>query len=352
MNSHSDATPHPIKPVLILSTGRCGSTMVSEMLNRHPRVLSLSEFFVPLGPEAFARKQPNGEQMWRIYSRQNPALHAMLKDGLVVDEALYPYDAPGSRFQAANMPPIIAVALPHLTHQPEALFDELEPFVRALPRMPLADHYRALFDYLAKKYNRNVWVERSGGSLMHAAKLLRLFPEARVIHVYRDGRDTAMSMQNHHNFRVLIGAILKCRRFGIDAYRSFLATRGSMLEVWGLAMLYRMLDIGKLTGSGLTLNDFGEFWSRLILTGHEVFGALPPDRLLNVKFEEVQQRPAKKLRELIRFINPALEDADWLEEAAAIPKPARSKFTTLPAAEQKALTKACAPGLKLLGYPL
>jgi hypothetical protein len=276
----------------------------------------------------------------------------MLKDGLVVDEALYPYDAPGSRFQAANMPPIMAVTLPHLTNNPEALYDELEPVIRALPRMPLADHYRTLFNYLAKKFNRNVWVERSGGSLMHAAKLLRLFPEARVIHVYRDGRDTAMSMQNHHNFRVLIGSILKCRRVGIDAYRGFLATRGNMLEVWGLAILFRCLDIQKLAGPGLTLNDFGEFWSRLILIGHKVFGTFPADRLLNVKFEEMQQQPLEKLRELIRFIDPSLEDLHWLEQASAIPKPARSKFTTLPAADQKALTKACAPGLELLGYPL
>jgi hypothetical protein len=145
--------------------------------------------------------------------------------------------------------------------------------------------------------------------------------------------------------------MLKSRRFGIDAYRGFLSPEGSMIEVWGLNLLFRLLDIRKLTETGLTLNDFGEFWSRLILTGHQVFGALPPDRLLNVKFEEVQQQPLEKLRELIRFIDPSLEDPDWLEQAAAIPKPARSKFTTLPAADQKALTKACAPGLELLGYP-
>ena len=36
--------------------------------------------------------------------------------------------------------------------------------------------------------------------------------------------------------------------------------------------------------------------------------------------------------------------------AAAVPRPARSKFTTLPVDEQKALHAACAPGLAALGY--
>ena len=31
-----------IPPVFVLSTGRCGSTMVSDILNRHPDVLSIS----------------------------------------------------------------------------------------------------------------------------------------------------------------------------------------------------------------------------------------------------------------------------------------------------------------------
>jgi hypothetical protein len=48
-------------------------------------VLSLSEFFVPLGPEAFAHDSIDGDGFWRILSRQSPALRAMLRDGIVVD---------------------------------------------------------------------------------------------------------------------------------------------------------------------------------------------------------------------------------------------------------------------------
>jgi len=352
LSSNEKPGTKKIAPVLILSTGRCGSTMISEMLNRHPHVLSLSEFFVPLGPEAFAWKRPDGERMWRIYSRQSPALHAMLKDGHVVDECLYPYDAPDSRFRAADMPPIIAVTLPHLTDRPEALYDELEPVVRAMPRMPLADHYRTLFDFLTAKFGRRVWVERSGGSLMQAAKLLRLFPDARVVHVYRDGRDTALSMSRHHNFRVLLGVILKFRRLGIDASRKFLSAKGSPLDVWFQRLVFPRIDVGKLTAEGPSLAQLGAFWSEMILLGDRVFCHLPPDRLLHVKFEDVQQAPREQLDRLIRFIDPSLRDEAWLDAMSAIPRPARSKFTALPEEEQRDVTEACAPGLRLLGYPL
>lgn len=340
-----------IPPVLVLSTGRCGSTMISDLLSRHPQILSLSEFFVPLGPEGFAWQHLDGERMWRILTTQSAGLHAMLKGGLVVDEALYRYDAPSARFGLADMPPIIAVTLPHLTDAPETLLDELEPLVRARPRMPLADQYRALFTDLATRFGRRVWVERSGGTLMHAAKLVRLFPEARVIHVYRDGRDTAISMSRHYNFRVLVGTIRRCRRFGIDARKTFLADRGSPLDVFVQSLVFRLLDVER-TAALPVLEDFARFWSELIEIGSHCLGDLPPDRLLNVRFEDVQQEPRKKLGELIRFIDPSLEDDAWLDEVSAVPRPARSQFAALPAAQQASLTQACRPGLRLLGYPL
>ena len=37
-------------------------------------------------------------------------------------------------------------------------------------------------------------------------------------------------------------------------------------------------------------------------------------------------------------------------EACAMLRPTRSQFSALPAAEQAAVTRACAPGLRALGY--
>lgn len=46
----------------------------------------------------------------------------------------------------------------------------------------------------------------------------------------------------------------------------------------------------------------------MIERGHRLFGHFPPDRLLNVRFEEVQVEPEVQIRRLIRFIDPSLED--------------------------------------------
>jgi hypothetical protein len=339
-----------IPPVLILSTGRCGSTMVSDLLNRHPRILGLSEFFVPLGPDAFAWPRPDGRRMWRVLTEQSAGLRAMLKDGHVVDEGLYRHDQAGARYRPATMPPVIAVTLPHLSPDPEGLLDALEPRVTARPSLPLADQYRALFGDLAELTGRrDVWVERSGGTLMHAAKLLRLFPEARVVHVFRDGRDTALSMEKHYNFRILLGAILRCRRLGIDVRRSFRADRGTRFDVLLQRLVFSVLDMDR-TAALPTLEDFGAFWSDLVEIGEDLFQALPPDRLHRVRFEDLQANPRDHLTDLIRFIDPSLESQDWLDAVSTVPRAARSSHITLPEARRAALTRACAPGLERLGY--
>jgi len=339
-------------PILILSTGRCGSTMISDILSRHPKVLSLSEFFVPLGSAAFAHKTPSGPQLWKILSQQTPALHMMLKSGIIVDESLYPYGSPQARFTPDNIPPIMAVTLPHLTDQHEALYDELELVVKARPSRPLAEQYQFLFETLAEKYQRDVWIERSGGSFIIAATLLELFPEAKVIHVFRDGRDTALSMSQHHNFRILLAMLQKTNRLGIDVFQSWHEPQIGPQKLWLEKLLFPFLNTEQMKKQAFPLVEYGKLWSQMILSGCGILDTLPKDRLLSVKFEAVQENPRKELKELIRFINPELENTEWLDEACLIPRPTRSKFSALPETERIALTQACEPGLTLLGYPL
>ena len=342
-------SPFSIPPVLVLSTGRCGSTMISELLNRHSAILSLSEFLVLLGQDAFTLRRPTGAQFWQMMARQSPALRAMIRVG-VMEEVLYPLGAPGARFSAADVPPVALVTLPHLTDRHEDLFDALAAVVPARPRMDLGAHYRALFADLARRFGRRVWVERSGGSLMFARKALHLFPRARVIHVFRDGRDAALSMARHPNFRVMVGAIAAYRGFGVDPQRAFDRKHGRVLDVWMENAHFPLPDARQVAALA-TLPRMGAFWSDLVLHGQRIFAELPPDRVLQLRFEDVLQAPRETLDRMIRFIDPSLADARWLDEAAGVPRPPRTrKFDALPAADREALTAACAPGLTALGY--
>lgn len=340
-----------IPPVFVLSTGRCGSTMVSNILNRHPRVLSLSEFISYIGVRSLSPRRPNGEWMWDRYSVQKPRTRLMLQGRY--EELLYPLDDPNSRFSQGDVPPILCSTLPHLTERYEELYDDLGPVVQGQPRQSPREHMQFLFEWLCQRFGCSTWAERSGGSLLFASRLLLEFPEARVIHVYRDGRETAISMNRHYLFRLIAANMLAMRSYGFDAMKTlargkhweWLSFRLEPLTMWSL-------NPARLPYDKLTLPYFGALWSAMIERGERMLGRLPSDRILNVRFEDVQENPDRENRRLIRFIDPTLEDGAWLREVRSIPRQTPSKFAKLALDEQAALTDSCRPGLEILGYPL
>lgn len=349
MVSRRDAVAIP--PVLILSTGRCGSTMVSNILNRHPQVLSLSEFFSYLGMRSFLQWRPSGDRMWDLYSRQRKRTRLMLREKY--EELLYPIDDPAARFTRHDVPPILCATLPHLTERYEVLFDELGLVVRSQGRQRPVEHFRFLFGWLCQRFGHNVWAERSGGSLLFAARLLREFSDARVIHVYRDGRETAISMSRHYLFRMIVAHLRVLRSWGIDAMTSM--SKGKhwdRVNPWLEPIVNAFIHTERLPHDQLTLPEFARFWSVMVERGHRLFDDFPAERLLDVRFEDVQAEPEAQIRRLIRFIDPSLEDEAWLREVITIPRPTPSNFNRLPADERAAMTEACRPGLERLGYPV
>ena len=326
--------------------------MVSNVLNLHPRVLSLSEFFSYVGVHRlFRSRRLTGGRMWEFYSRQSNHTRLMLREP-DFEEFLYPIHEPGSRFTQHDVPSIMCATLPHITNEYEALFDELEPIVRSQPTQAPVAHLRHLFGWLCERFSADVWVERSGASFLFASRLLREFPEARVVHIYRDGRETAISMSRHYLFRLIAAIMKKMGSHGINPFglmrRKWLRENSSSCMESLLPLLVRY---EKLPFDRLTLLDFAVFWSAMVELGHQMLSELSTERLLNLKFEDLQSQPVGQLRRLIQFIDPALEDEEWLSRASAIPRPTPSKFVKLGKAEQATLTEACRPGLEILGYP-
>ena len=333
-----------IDPVLVLSTGRCGSTMVSQVLNTLPDVLSLSEFFISLGMKSLIRKRLGGKALWRICCRHSPGLRAML--GGNRDRILYPLDTPQARYTVHNIPSILCMVLPHLTPDYERLFEEMGPVVRAWPRASLPEQYLFLFEWLRKRMDRRVWVERSGGSLLFGRRLMGLFPRARVIHVYRDGRDTALSMSKHPAFMAMPALMRRLERMGVDPYGG-----DPIPNINPFTLLRsRFINMQKMMRQGAPLEAFGDLWSHMIVSSRAYLSSLPPDRFLALSYEDVLQNPREKLREMVAFVDPSLVDNAWLDSAASIPRPNPSRFASLDRDAQRRLTEACAPGLELLGY--
>jgi Sulfotransferase family len=173
-------------PTFIVGTGRCGSTMLSNMLRDHPHVLSLSEFWqvadATRTSEPFSREPMEGRRFWAIVAAITPWFSFALRHGVVFPELLYPYDAPAARFSSqTGIPAILLTTLPHLTEDHDLLFDVLRDEVNTWPTVTIGEHYRHLFGWLTERFNKQPWVERSGVSLGITGKLLVMFPDARFI---------------------------------------------------------------------------------------------------------------------------------------------------------------------------
>jgi putative sulfotransferase len=335
-------------PAFVVCTGRCGSTLVSNMIRLHPDMLSLSEFFLGMLPlaDAFPEEAVSGERFWELLSRPKRRWTLMLQLGIGVEEILYE-PGPGRRYTAkSGVPPLLLMALPHLTDDPDALFDELGAWVPTLDARPVGEQYRRLFTWISRRLGKSMWLERSGGSLNWLDRLLAFYPDARFVHLYRDGRDCAISTSRHNGFKLGVISDHLYKRLGVDPYTSEDAplvpppasVRPFMPETFERDK-YRALKV--------PVEDMGREWSNLVLSGCRTLEQLESSRLMHLRFETLVAEPESELRRLARFLG-ASEDERWLASASELPRPTPPRWLNLPAGERRRLIEACAPGMQLL----
>jgi hypothetical protein len=134
-----------------------------------------------------------------------------------------------------------------------------------------ADTIRELYSLAAAQRGKPRYADKTPMHVLHLRRLARLFPEARFVHVVRDGRDVAMS--------------------------------------------YRSVDWGPTT-----VEDAAMRWRRSVLRGRRDGARLGPGRYREVRYEELVADPERVLRELCGFL--ALEWDDGVlhhhERAAAV----------------------------------
>ena len=336
-------------PVIVFSTGRCGSTTLSNILNLHPRILSLSEFVSFTGLHPFFHRRPDGRRIWRALAGQRRRTRIMLAGDY--DEVLYPFDSPNAHCTRNNIPPVMCTTLPHLTDHPHMLFEHLRAQVLAQPRQPTPDHYRAIFSWLCDHLDRSVWIERSGASLLFASTLLDAFPEARIIHLFRDGRSTALSMSRHYLFQLIAVRLQAFRRLGIDPYRMIAADPAWDRKALRLNLLSALLPQRRFDPRRVPpVEEFGRMWTAMIQRSDTLLRTLQPDRVHRIRFEDLCTDPAPHLKALRDFIDPDLPDRGWTAAASQMLTPSQPDYLELPDDTLTALTAACRPGLDLLGY--
>ena len=340
---------------LVLNTGRCGSTLLSDVVAEHPDALSVSELFSSVPEHELVERYLDGTAFWQLLSRRTRVDLMMLRCGIGVDELRYPVDAPrpgASRFARGTglpPPPIAQVTLPHLTDRPDDLFDEIGRAAVRLPSRPLSRHLQWLFRALCGDRRPAVAVERSGGSLAYAARLLRLFPDARVLHLYRDGRECALSMSRHVRYRMAIVRSRMAAQLGYDPYGDDLPD-GMPQDATGLDAPLRGLLPAHATraaydGYEIPVSRYGTVWSKMIIEG---LGALRgrPD-VLSLDYRRLVSSPQEAIGAVLDFLHLDRNE-QWERRMAARIRPSRDARTTVDDQCWRELTRACLSGMNRL----
>ena len=327
----------------IVGTGRCGSTLLSRMLGEHPAVCSLFEFFTGLDPgRRFQHAAMSGEEYAALLAAEQPMLTAVLRRGYRVAEVTYPFGR-GRYAPHDGLPWILVSTLGRLADDPDALFDETMAFLRGLPPQSAAAHHRGLFDWLARRCGREIWIERSGSSIDYLEGLARCFPDARFLHIHRDGPEAALSMREHHAYRLPISIL-----YGAPVDDGRRLGELGPLDVTAPPAADDAISV--ILRSRPPAEYFGRYWSDQLLHGFRALRLLDRAQYAELRFEDLLAEPGRVLRQICEFFDLDPERDGWLARAEqlveTLPPP---RMPALPPAEREALEAACRPGMQLLG---
>ena len=120
-----------------------------------------------------------------------------------------------------------------------------------------------IFKKLQQDTQKTRWGEKSPMNVLHINRIFKYFPNARFVHMIRDGRDTACSLKHFPNTRVVEGEVIK-----LDTNNPL----NECIQRW-------VHDVRK-----------GIEWRR-------------DPRYMEVKYEDLVSEPEKTIREVLDFLN-------------------------------------------------
>ena len=127
-----------------------------------------------------------------------------------------------------------------------------------------SDFLRIVMEEVAHKQGVDRWIDSTPTNIPHMPRISRDFPDAQFIHIIRDGRDVALSLDQHRWSRPLPW----------DRKRSLLAA--------------------------------GLYWEGIVRKGRK-FGALLGPKYMEVRYEELVEQPQQSLRPVGEFLGHDLD---------------------------------------------
>lgn len=301
-----------------MNPGRCGSTLVSDLLARHPQVLSVQEYMISLGSLGYLQDGPlSGAVFWELISGPSAIEDLVRRLGRVPREIIYTGAIRAVRGARTAMPRILGVTLAALGSDPDELFGWLAGQVPGFPDQDLGAHHRQLLGLLMARSGARTWTERSGGNCGYIDRLLPMFPGAKVIYLSRNCVDTVASMRRHAYFQLAtIGEQFE-RLCAINPFDEDAPEYGEGIPRELRPLLPQNLTAGILDQRGQLVEPFVLRWVTQDLQARSVLSTLPCEQALEISYDELVTAPVAQLTRIGRFLE--LDDAaGWAGRAAGL----------------------------------
>ncbi|GAA2609119.1 sulfotransferase family protein [Paractinoplanes durhamensis] len=296
---------------IIISNGRCGSTLLSDLIHEEPDTLSAQEFFMTMAPWSRSMEILTGAEYWDVLASPKEEISTLFRIGLPPKEVRYPSTGEWAGNEE-NMPRILGITLAKLTDDPDGLFHSLAGHVKAFPRQSVSAQHQAFLDLLATTLGRRRWVERSGGSSQVAPFLLANYPDARIVYLDRNWADSARSMSRHPSFQLVQLRVEALSRWGIDPFR----VRPDQEVPDELApYLPGRITPELLKARGEDPSRYVHLCAFMSSQAQQAIDDAKPSHLLTMAYEDLLLDPVGQLTSLGEFLQ--FDDpADWADRVA------------------------------------
>ena len=248
----------------VVGTGRCGTTLVRNILNLHPEVYVPSEsHWIPIQYEISGKSR-------RPFSDHAGALERVFfADGrLTIDVVVSE----------------VGLSKPDLLNRTcERLGGRASS---------IAEFNDALYGVLASAAGRSVVGDKTPDYCAYMPLLQSMWPNAKFVHIIRDGRDVALSMSNHLGYQRLV-ALGETNWVPLAFDKRF--DRPGLHEP--------------------ELEDYIRLWEKRFRGTRNGAVRLKPNSYLEFRYEDLLRNPLSQIESLSRFLelNPY---STWLSKSA------------------------------------
>lgn len=198
---------------------------------------------------------------------------------------------------------------------------ETDEFTRQMAGEKNKEYIRRQFRLLAKRTDDATVLEKTCANSLRCGFVHEIFPDAKFVHIIRDGRDVAASAALRWNAKLDVGYILKKARFvpwsDLPYYASkyfgarvFRVVSGkSRLSTWGPkfdGMREAFTNHDLPVGCAIQ-------WKRCVSLAIQQLARLDSRQVLTIKYEEFTADPAQQLQQVGDFLGISFDPVELLE---------------------------------------